>query len=120
MEKHVPKGNFEMFSLPLGLKSKEVYQRTSSLIEFHLEELYIRIENHFPSLLTQVYDWVRDPYAESAGHPECLTLKNEEEICELQIRFIDLSLNKFWISVKEEYPTIHKKTIGCSFLQPSG
>ena len=68
-------------------------------------------------LPTQVYDWVWDPYSESAGHPVNLTLKEEEEFCELQcdrtfkIRFTDLSLDKFWISVKEEYPTIHRKAI---------
>ena len=27
----------------------------------------------------------------------------------IRIRFTDLSLDKFWISVKEEFPTIHKK-----------
>lgn len=47
-------------------------------------ELYIRIENYFPSLSIQVYDWVWDPYSKSAGHPENLTLKEEEELCELQ------------------------------------
>ena len=38
-----------------------------------------------------------------------------EELCELQcdrtlkMRFTDLSLDKFWISVKEEFLTIHRK-----------
>jgi hypothetical protein len=27
------------------------------------------------------------------------------------MRFIDLSLDKFWISVKEEYSAIHRKAI---------
>jgi hypothetical protein len=46
-----------------------------------------------------------------------LTLREEEELCELQsdhtlkMRFTDLSLEKFWSSVKEEYPAIHKKAI---------
>ena len=85
--------------------------------ESHLEELHIRIGNYFPSLSKQVYDWVWDLYSESASHPENLTLKEEEELCELQydhtlkIRFTDLSLDKFWISVKVEYPTIHRKAI---------
>ena len=60
---------------------------------------------------------MRDPYSESCGHPENLTLKEEEELYELQcdstlkIRFTDLSLDKFWISVKEEYPTSHRKAL---------
>ena len=117
VENHVAKGNLEMFPLLHGLKSEEGYQKISSLIESHLEELCIRIGNYFPSLSTQVYDWVRDPYSEFCGHPENLTLKEEKELCELQcertlkIRFTNQSLDKFWISVKEKYPTIHRKAI---------
>jgi hypothetical protein len=46
-----------------------------------------------------------------------LTLREEEELYELQSdytlkkKFTDLSLDKFWISVKEEYPAIHRKAI---------
>ena len=65
---------------------------------------------------------MRNPYSESSGHPENLTLKGEEELCELQcdhtlkIIFTDLSLDKFWISVKEEFPTIHMKEIDVLLL----
>ena len=58
-----------------------------------------------------------DPYSEFSGHPENLTLKEEEEFCELQsdrtlkMRFTDPSQDKFWISVKEECPTIHREAI---------
>ena len=60
---------------------------------------------------------MRDTYSESIGHPEYLTLKEVEELSEVQcnrtlkIRFRDLSLDKFWIFVKEEYPTIHREAI---------
>jgi hypothetical protein len=46
-----------------------------------------------------------------------LTLSEKEELrelqsdCTLKMRFIDLALDKFWISVKEEYPAIHRKAI---------
>lgn len=69
---------------------------------------------------------MRDPHFESCGHPENLTLKEEEELCGLQcdrtlkIRFTDLSLDKFWISVKEEYPSYHSqesnKHIAASYM----
>ena len=114
---HVAKGNFDMFPRFLKRKSGDGYKKTSSLIESHLEELYIRIENYFPSLSTQAYAWVRDLFSESACHPENLTLKEEEELCELQcdrtlkMRFTDLYMDKIWISVKEEFPTIHRKAI---------
>ena len=62
-----------------------------------------------------MYDWVQSPYCESAGHPENLTLRVEEELCELEcdrtpmMIFTDLSLDKFGISVKEEFLTIHRR-----------
>jgi hypothetical protein len=64
-----------------------------------------------------VYDWLRNPNYESSVQPKYLTLREEEEHCELQsdhtlkIRFNDLSLDKFWISEKERYPAIHGKAI---------
>jgi hypothetical protein len=64
-----------------------------------------------------VHDWARNPYSESSAQLENLALREEEELCKLKsdrtlkIRFIDLSLDKFWISVKEEYPAIHRKAI---------
>ena len=38
MENHVAKGNLEMFPLLLELRSEDGYQKSSSLIESHLEE----------------------------------------------------------------------------------
>lgn len=64
-----------------------------------------------------MYDCVQDPYSESTGHPENLTLKEADELCELhccrtfEIKFTNLYLDKFWISVKEEFPTLHRKAI---------
>jgi hypothetical protein len=64
-----------------------------------------------------VYDWVRNHYSESSAQPENLTLREEEEFHELQsyrtlkMRFTDLSLHRFGISVKEECPAIHRKAI---------
>ena len=72
---HVAKENLEMFQQLVGLKSEEGYQQISSLIETHLEEVWIRIKHYFSSLSTQVYDWVRDPYSEFSGHSENLTLR---------------------------------------------
>jgi hypothetical protein len=75
-----------------------------------------KIKHHFPSLSTQAYDRERNPYPESSAQPENLTLREEEELCELQsdhavnMRLLT-HLDKFWISVIEEYPAIHRKAI---------
>jgi hypothetical protein len=64
-----------------------------------------------------VYDWQRNSYSESSAQPENLTLREEEELRELQsdhalnMRLTDPSLDKFWIPVIEEYPAIHRKAI---------
>jgi hypothetical protein len=56
---------------------------------------------------------VRDPFSESSVQPENLTLREEEELCEpqsdrtLKMKFTDLPIDKFWISVKEEYPAMN-------------
>jgi hypothetical protein len=105
LETYVAERNLEIFPLMLGLESEEMYQQVSSLIENHLEELQKKIEQYFSCLSVQVYDWVRDPFAESSAQTDLqsdLTLK---------MRFTDLPPDKFWISVKEEYPAIHRKAI---------
>ena len=114
---YVAKGNLEMFQQLQGLKSEDGYQQISSLIQKHLEELQIKIEHYFPSLSIQEFDWVRDPFSECSTHPNNLNLREEEKLCVLQsdhtlkMRFTDLSLDKFWISVKKEFPAIHRKAI---------
>jgi hypothetical protein len=60
-----------------------------------------------------VYGWVRNPCSELSAQPKNLILR--EELSDLQsdhtlkMQFTDLSLYKFWISMKEEYPAIHRK-----------
>jgi hypothetical protein len=111
------KGNLKMFLLVLGLESEGEYQQVLSLVGNHHEELRNKIKHYFPSHSTEVYDWVRNPHSQSSAKPENLTLREGEELCELQcdqalkMRFTNLSLDKFWISVKEELPAIHKKAI---------
>jgi hypothetical protein len=74
-ENFVVKGNLETFLLLLKLESKEGYQHVLSLIANHLEELQNKIKHYFPSLSTQTYDSVLNPYTESSAQPENLTLR---------------------------------------------
>jgi hypothetical protein len=94
------KRNPEMFPLLLQLESEKGSRQVSD----HPEELQNKLKHYFPSLSTHVHDWVRNPYSESSAQPKNLTLREEEEFCELKndctlkIRFTDLSLDKFRIS----------------------
>jgi hypothetical protein len=73
-----------MFPLLLWLEDEEECQQVSSLNGNHLEELRKKTKHYFPSLSTQVYDWVRFPYSELSAQPENFVLREEEELCELQ------------------------------------
>jgi hypothetical protein len=97
-ENHVATGNLETFPPLPGLES-EGYQKVLNIIENHLEEIRNKIKPYFPSLSTHVYDWVGSPYPDSSAQPENLTLREQDELCELQsyrtlwMRFTDLSLD---------------------------
>jgi hypothetical protein len=58
-----------------------------------------------------------NPCSKSSAQPENLTLREEEELYEMQSdytlkkKFTNLSLEMFWVSVKEAYPAIHRKAI---------
>lgn len=93
---------------------EEGYQKILSLIYCDQEELHISTGNDIPSRSRQVYDWVRDPYSEFAGHPDNLTLKELQCDRTLKMKFKDLSLDKFWISVKGEFATIYRKALNIS------
>ncbi len=114
---HVTKKNLDMFPLLWGVVNKEECRQISRLILSHLEELRKKIECYFPCISTQGYDWIRNPFCEATTQPENFTLREEEELCELQsdrtlkMAFRDLSLDKFWVSVKDKYPGIHRKAL---------
>lgn len=117
---HVAKKNLGMFELLSGLKSKDGYQQISRVILPHLEKLLIKMDHYFPSLSIELYDWVRNPFSYTSVNIHDLTLKEEQELCDLQsdrslkMRFDEMSLSKldiFWISVESEYPTIHRKAM---------
>lgn len=99
----VAKGNLDIFLLLLGLGREEGYLQASSLIINHLEDLQYQSEEYFPSLLTHMYDRVRDPLSPSSALPENSTVREEEEFgeaqsdCTLEIRFTHLLLLKFWV-----------------------
>lgn len=113
----VAKGKLDMFPLLVEVSSEEDSQQVSNLIVNHLDELRKKILYYFPSISTQEYGWVREPYSETAIQPGRLTLTEEEELCELQSsdvlreRFAEMSLEKFWVSVQNRFPNIHRKAV---------
>jgi hypothetical protein len=85
---------------------------TSELILNHLLVLEDKMVQYFPSITVAEYDWVRNPYAVSPKRTNNLPLEKEEQLAELQsdhtlqLKYGELSLLKFWMLAKEEYPEI--------------
>ncbi len=77
-----------------------------------------KLDKYFRSLPSNTYDWVRNPFTEFSPSTENLfSLKEEEELSELQchrtlkIKCNEVSLDKFWISARQEYPVISVKAL---------
>ena len=101
-----------MFPLVPANYSKEI----TPLIFDHLTTLEERIDHYFPSLSSEHYDWVRDPFVHIAGNTNILTLK-EEELAELssdrnlKLKHAEMFLDAFWIMTEKEHPNIAKRAL---------
>lgn len=111
-KRKVTEGNLEMFPLV----SKTCLTDTLPIIVEHLTTLEDKLSYYFPSLNIEQYDWIRNPFMEISD--DCgLTLTEEEELAAistdrgLKIKYTELSLENFWISIKEEYASISKKAL---------
>ena len=110
---HAINGNLEMFPLVAQTKCQEILP----LILDHLTSLQGRIDHYFPTLSFEDYDWVRNPFLEILSKEGIFTLREEEELTDirhdrtLKLEHRDSSLDSFWVSIENEYPTIAIKAI---------
>jgi hypothetical protein len=101
---------------------------TSRLILEHLSVLEDKLQQYFPSFNVNEYDWVRNPFAVTTADTKHLSLKEAEELAELQadrtiqLKFRKITLIKLWnlakkkeFSVLSEDPQLHY----CTFPQPT-
>lgn len=106
----VKQGKVEMF--PLYSQHPNT-KKNSDLISGHLQTLEERFNIYFPAETFAGFDWVRDPWnacaLESAAD---LSMQAQEQLAEmredrtLRMQFHDMSLDTFWISVQQNYPTL--------------
>ncbi len=102
---------------PLLLQTQTDYENVIPLIASYLGSLSEKLDKYFPSLSSNTYDWVKNPFTEFSTSTENLLSLQEEELNELQcdrtlkIKFNEESLDKFLISAKQEYPVISVKTL---------
>lgn len=88
------------------------------LAQQHLSMLQQKFEYYFHSINTEQYNWIRNPFATNAiSSSEALPLQTREEFTELsndmtlKLKFDEVPLDVFWISIKTEYPCISDKAI---------
>ena len=93
------------------MKNKEVV----SLITQHLKSLEEKIEKYFPSLFTENYMWVRNPFLPLNSH--VVLNPKEEELIDIRIdenfklMHKQMPIGEFWIRLQNEYPCVGKKAI---------
>lgn len=106
------KGSLEMFPLISDTCQTEILP----MIIDHLSTLEEKLNHYFPSLNTAQYDWIRNPFVETTTEFN-LTLTEEEELAGLStdrglmIKHKEMSIESFWISIKEEYVSLSKKAL---------
>ena len=95
--------NFGMLSHFPEMKSKEVVS--------HLKSLEEKIEKYFPSLSTENYMWIRNPFLPLDSHV-VLNLKEEEELIDIrndgnnELLHKQMPLGKFWIRVYRTFASV--------------
>ncbi|XP_068247742.1 zinc finger BED domain-containing protein 5-like [Palaemon carinicauda] len=105
-------GNFDMFP---SMRTTCIKERIPIVVS-HLTALDENIDHYFPSLNTEKYDWIRNPFMNIPSNIG-LQLCEEEELAtissdrDLKIKHSTVPIDSFWISVQEEYPTLSKKAL---------
>ena len=88
------------------------------LICNHLHIFQQRLSHYFPDLDVSPYDWVRNPFNQSAMKDiNIVDLLAQEQLLELsmdrslQLKHNEMDLGNFWISVRHEYPQLFQQAI---------
>nr|XP_006124427.1 creatine kinase S-type, mitochondrial [Pelodiscus sinensis] len=98
----------------IDFQSQTDYKEAIPLITSHLESLTEKLDQYFPSLSSEIYDYVRNPFVEFSQH---LLSLQEQQLTELQcdrtlkIKCSEMPLDVFWISIRREYPVISAKAV---------
>ncbi|XP_025415466.1 zinc finger BED domain-containing protein 5-like [Sipha flava] len=109
---NLDQGNTAMFPYFTGQKNSN--PEVLGTIRSHLQALQISLKYYFPDLNVKQYHWVRNPFTSLVQTDDCelqqeaVGLKNDHT---LQLKFKEVSLNSFWVSLHREYPRLSTKAI---------
>ena len=117
-KKYISRGNVEMIPLLYELRRAIADMEVVALIGSHLKILSNKLDNYFPSLSVDLYDWIRNPFNElSSNSLNMFRLQEEEALTELQfdrslkMKFNEVSLDMLWLSVKTYFPLVTAKVL---------
>ena len=81
-----------------------------------------RFESYFLDLNILKYDWVRNPFNQSAlSNASKLKLKAQEQLAEicmdrmLQLKCNQMNINNFWLIERQDYPKISQQVVQIIF-----
>jgi hypothetical protein len=77
-KKHLSSGNTEIFLLLLQIQYQSDYKEVIPLIISHLPSLTDNPDQYIPSLLSEMYDWVRNRFVASSQNS--LSMQKEEQL----------------------------------------
>ena len=105
-------GEFDMFPTMHTNCTKEMIP----IVVENLTALEENIDHYFPSLNTEKYDWVRNPFVDVPSNIG-FKLREEEELAtissdrSLKIKHSAVDIDTFWISIQKEFPALAKKAL---------
>ena len=112
------RGSLEMFPRSNNALSDVDRQFVVDLAQEHLSLLQQKYDCYFFTINTQQYDWIRNPFSSNAEiSTKELSLPIRESFLELRndrtlrLKFSEMSLGEFWVSIREEYKLISKAAI---------
>jgi hypothetical protein len=114
-KKHLLSGNIEMLPPLLQIQDQSGYREVIPLTISHLESLTDSLDQYFPSLSSEMYDCVRNPFVGFSRNS--LSMQEEEQLTELhcdrtlKMKFNEIPLDVFQISIRKEYPVISAKAV---------
>ncbi|KAF0691092.1 zinc finger BED domain-containing protein 5-like isoform X2 [Aphis craccivora] len=87
------------------------------IITQHLELLEEKITKYFPAFNIEKYDWIRNSFFTTNTLFYEFTLQEEEELITLstdrtlKIKFSEITIEEFWISIQTDFKNISEKAI---------
>ena len=108
----------EMF--PRSYKNQKNVEKgfALNLAKEHLTLIQLKYDKYFFAINSEQYDWIRNPFSANAEmSAKKLPLRNRKNFFKvrndktLKLKFSEVELDIFWISIKEEYKQISKAAI---------